>query len=669
MDFRRRTPTANSAASAAVAGAALARLPLPANSGLPTNESRLRRWTVRLMALVALATSLYYLVWRTGWTLHGAALWLALPFLALEVHAAVGFALFVFSTWDVDPRLVSAPPDVLPRIVVLVPTYNEGLEVLLPTVAAAVSLDPTHDTWVLDDGDRLDVAQMARALGARYVTRPVHDHAKAGNINHALALVDADLVAILDADHVPLPGFLTRLLGYFSDPRVALVQSPQEFYNLNSFEHAIRDPRVHEESLFYRVVQPGKNRWGAAFWCGTNAILRLAALRSVGGVATETITEDLHTTLRLHRAGWRSVYHHEVLAQGLAAAGPDQYLAQRLRWGRGAMQVLRSENPLLGRGLRPAQRIAYAYSLSAWFDCWRTLGLTMTPVVVLLTGVFPLTAPPVTFLAAFMATYVLQQSVLVMLGRGWVRLGLFLMFDYIRMPANLVATLSLVRPRAGSFRVTAKGRTGDRRARAKVPALLTTLAATLVGTAVWTGLTLAGLTAVRYRSNIAALIALGWLVASLTVVLIAIRRIRHVRFGVERREAVRFDVRLPARLGPGRPDQSREEEAVEVTDLSLGGAEVRAGSSGWTIGDSVVLQVALATATGQTATPLRLTGVVRSQVQSVLGIEFGRGQWVERAAIATALFHAAAAAGRAAGEVEPGATAGSAARLARTMVG
>lgn len=82
-----------------------------------------------------------------------------------------------------------------------------------------------------------------------------------------------------------------------------------------------------------------------AFWCGTSALLRVNALKEVGGVATGTVTEDIHTTIRLHAAGWRSVYHNEVLARGLAAASADQYLLQRHRWGTGAMQVLRADNP------------------------------------------------------------------------------------------------------------------------------------------------------------------------------------------------------------------------------------------------------------------------------------------------------------------------------------
>ena len=119
---------------------------------------------------------------------------------------------------------------------------------------------------------------------------------------------------------------------------------------MQGWQHRARAGRegggwASEQALFYRILQPGKNRWTGAFWCGTGAVVRVAALREVGGVATETITEDIHTTIRLHRRGWRTVYHNEVLARGLAASDAATYQLQRHRWGTGAMQVLRSENP------------------------------------------------------------------------------------------------------------------------------------------------------------------------------------------------------------------------------------------------------------------------------------------------------------------------------------
>jgi cellulose synthase (UDP-forming) len=526
-----------------------------------------------------------YLVWRIGWTLpSGEALWLGVPFLALELHSFVALLLFVFTTWNVAPSRHGADTPATvgeqPTVTVVITTYDERLEVLLPTVAAVLAMEGDHQTWVLDDGDRAEVAEMAAALGARYVTRRVHDHAKAGNLNHALRMVTTELIAVFDADHVPERDFLTCTLPYFGDPGLALVQTPQDFYNTTSFEHHRRDSAMHEESLFYRVIQAGKHNAGAAFWCGTNAVLRVSALRSVGGVATETLTEDFHTSMRLHRAGWRTAYHNEVLASGLAVGTPAAFYAQRMRWGRGAMQVLRMDNPLTGPGLTVAQRLSYVYSLSAWFDSWRTLGLALLPVAVLTTGMFPVSADPWSFLLFAGSAYVLQQTAITMLGRGFARASFSLLFDMVRLPSNLAATVSLVRRGVGTFAVTAKGRTGEERARARVPWVLATLAVVLFSAVVYAGLSLAGLTPTQYAVSGTAAAPLLWLLVTGGFVGTAIVRIRSLRFGSERREGHRFPVSFPVTVDglPGR-----------MVDVSLGGAQVSVPGPSLPLGTETLL--------------------------------------------------------------------------------
>ena len=442
---------------------------------LPPVESPSRRLLIRSVALVALAVTAAYLGWRALATLNLDAWYVAVPMFALELHAAVGLGLFTFSLWDVDSRPERRRLRRLPRVAVAIPTYNEGPEILVPTIAAAVALEPNHETWVLDDGNRPEIAELAVALGARYLARATNEHAKAGNLNHALGVIEADILAVLDADHVAAPDFLTATLGYFADRRVALVQTPQDFYNVTSFEHgsgtAYGEP-YHEQTLFYRLLQPGKNRWHAAFWCGTNALVRVAALREIGGAATDTITEDIHTTIRLHRRGWKTVYHNEVLARGLAADDAAQYQLQRNRWGTGAMQVLRAENPLFVSGLSLGQRLAYASTLLGWFDSWRTLGFLILPPVVLLTGRIPIVADGLTFAAIFGLTYALQQVALYLLGRGAYRPVLSIVFDLVRMSPNFLATLSLFVPRTPRFRVTPKGRIAADRGRVAAPAML-----------------------------------------------------------------------------------------------------------------------------------------------------------------------------------------------------
>ncbi len=266
---------------------------LPRFSGgrLPEPESAQELSKIRAIAVVALVSSLLYIVWRTLFTIDFSVWWVSLPLLMIEIHALVSMVLFMHALWDVQTvRDAAVVETTSQRIAILIPTYNESVEVLLPVIAASVSLNPVHETWVLDDGRREHIRELAESLGANYLTRLNNDHAKAGNINNALQYIEADLVAILDADHVPTPEFLTNTIGYFDDPRIALVQTPQDFYNTESFEHANTDDALeqqeqdlyHEQAMFYRVIQPGKNRVGGAFWCGTCAVVRVAALARCG---------------------------------------------------------------------------------------------------------------------------------------------------------------------------------------------------------------------------------------------------------------------------------------------------------------------------------------------------------------------------------------------------
>ena len=597
---------------------------------LPPPDSARRLLLIRVVAVVALAATAAYLGWRATSTLNLDAWYLALPMLVLEVHAGIGLALFAFSLWDVDRRPPRRALRKLPSVSVLIPTYNEGPEILVPTIAAAMAMEPAHETWVLDDGERPEIEQLARSLGAHYLARPTHEHAKAGNLNHALGVIDADIFAVLDADHVAAPEFLRATLGYFSDPRVALVQTPQDFYNVTSFEHgsgvAYGEP-FHEQTLFYRLLQPGKNRWNAAFWCGTNALVRVAALRAIGGAATDTITEDIHTTIRFHRAGWKTVYHNEVLARGLAADDATQYQLQRNRWGTGAMQVLRVENPLLVPGLTIGQRLGYAATLLGWFDSWRTLGFLLLPPAVLLTGQIPIIADGVTFGILFGITYLLQQAALYLLGRGAYRPVLSIIFDLVRMSANFVATLSLLVPRTPRFRVTPKGRIAADRGRAEAPLLLrASLGISFVAAAVY-ALHLVGPFDMGYASEWAALGAFAWLTVNAGLTWIAIRRVRSLRFAAERRSAVRFAVDVPGWI---------DGDAAAVQDVSVGGALVATTAP---LVEREAHLVSFELPSGTTS----LWSQVRSSRRAPSGeyhyaLEFEAGQYPARAALARAVF-------------------------------
>ena len=607
------------------------------DGSMPHPESPARKLLVRGWAVAAIAVTVTYLLWRLTGTINLAWWWVAIPLFIVEIHNALGLLLYTVALWNLDPDVPPSTGD-LDRlsVAVLIPTYNEPSEILLPTIAAAVALQPDHETWVLDDGRRDEVRQLAEQLGARYLARPDNRHAKAGNLNYALERIKVDIVAILDADHIPTARFLTAILPYFHDERLAFVQTPQDFYNLDSFEHERQGNgrTFNEEAVFYRVIAPAKTRWSAPFWCGTCALVRTAALRSVGGVATDSVTEDIHTTIRMYRAGWTGVYHNEVLARGLAPDDARAYLMQRNRWAKGAMQVLRRENPLFGPGLTAGQRLAFLTTLFGWFDSWRTLAYMLIPVAVVLTGAVPIAAPGVIFAPFFVATLGSQFVALRLLARGHYPPILSLLFEVLRMPAVLPATLSVFAPgRDIKFDVTPKGRSvtagPDGRTRTEVPRLLTWLAVTCAFALAWFTASIFGLSPIHYGVPWAAIGAAFFIAADLALVLAAIGRIRSSRFSANRRASTRLPVEVVGKLLG---------LSCEIRDLSVTGARVLIKAS--PADDAGPLRLSLdldGTRIEFLCLVRRLTAIGHSGWD--IGLEFEPGQEHEIARLAVALFH------------------------------
>jgi GT2 family glycosyltransferase len=339
-----------------------------------------------------------YLVYRGLFTLNWTTPYSAGASLLLYFGEAAGIVtalLFLLQVWN--PHEPPPEPALAGRTVdVLVTTYDEEVPLLRRTLTACCRLEYPHRTYVLDDGGRPEVEALAKELGVTYVSRPERLHPKAGNLNNALGQTDGEFIVVLDADHVPSPGFITRVLGYFRDETLAFVQTPHDFHNLDSFQAwlDLGKRRYWEEGqLFHRVIQLGRNRWNAAAFVGSAAMLRRRALADCGYFATETITEDLHTSLRLHARGWRSLAIGERLVFGHAAPDAATYATQRLRWAEGNLSILAYDNPLTMEGLGLVQRLCYAASMLYWAGGLAKLALYVTPILVLLTGVSPVRSP------------------------------------------------------------------------------------------------------------------------------------------------------------------------------------------------------------------------------------------------------------------------------------
>lgn len=291
---------------------------------------------------------------------------------------------------------------------VFITVYGEDLATVRRTVRAAVAMRGTHRTWVLDDGRSDDVKAAAEELGAWYVRRLSSNGAKAGNVNHALSIAKGDLFAIFDADFVPHPDFLVETVPFFTFDNVAFVQTPQAYGNLNTI---IARGAAYMQTVFYRFVQRGRNRFNAAFCVGTNVIYRRAAIDEIGGIHVDSKSEDVWTALTLHERGWRSVYISDVLAVGDAPETIEGYSKQQLRWATGGFEILLTHNPLSPRRrLSGDQRIQYLVTATFYLTGICPLLLLLVPPLEIFFDLRPmnLAITPVTWALYYCGFYAMQ---------------------------------------------------------------------------------------------------------------------------------------------------------------------------------------------------------------------------------------------------------------------
>ncbi len=428
------------------------------------------RFAVLMLIVLSTIISCRYLWWRYTATLRWDSyfdLACGLTLLAAETYSWIVLVMgYIQTCWPLDRKPAPLPKDTAswPSVDLLIPTYNEDLSVVRTTVLAALGLDWPRDKLniqICDDGRRDEFRRFAEEVGVGYIIRPDNHHAKAGNLNHALTVTSSELIAIFDCDHIPVRSFLQVTTGWFlRDPKLALVQTPHHFFSPDPFERNLGSFRrkPNEGELFYGLVQNGNDMWNASFFCGSCAVLRRTAVESIGGFAVETVTEDAHTALRLHRAGWNSAYLPTPQAAGLATESLSAHIGQRIRWARGMAQIFRTDNPLLGRGLSFFQRICYANAMLHFLAGLPRLIYLTAPLAFLLLHAYIIYAP-----ALMIVLYVLPHMIHASLTNArmqgeyrhsfWGEVYETVLAWYIARPT----TVALLNPGKGKFNVTAKG--------------------------------------------------------------------------------------------------------------------------------------------------------------------------------------------------------------------
>ncbi len=533
-----------------------------------------------IMVVMSVLLSTRYMYFRLTQTLHfnseietilGMGLFLA------EVYVWVMLLLSYLQTvWPLKREIVPLPDDMSkwPTVDVYIPTYNEPLDVVRDTVLAAQCIDYPRDKiniYLLDDGKRREFAVFAADVGVGYITRNDNNHAKAGNLNHAMKLTQGELITVFDCDHVATRIFLQATVGGFlKDPKLALVQTPHYFYSPDPFERNLSVGRniPNEGSLFYGPIQQGNDNWNATFFCGSCAVIRRSALEEIGGFAVETVTEDAHTALKLQRRGWGSAFIDIPLAAGLATERLVLHVIQRTRWARGMTQIFRLDNPLLGRGLTIQQRLCYLSAMLYYQFALPRIAFLTAPLAYLLFNLNIIHSSASLIFAyalphLFLAIYVNSR----MNGRHrysfWGEIYDLVLAFHIVLPT----AVTMLFPKRGKFNVTDKGALLDVGYFDFSVVRPHLIIAILLGAGVIAGIVRAF--AHDYFGVDPRVIALnvGWGLYSLIFLLAAIAVARETR---QTRKTIRVDAAIPVLLHHASGIVSRSETA----DLSMGGCRI-----------------------------------------------------------------------------------------------
>jgi cellulose synthase (UDP-forming) len=437
-----------------------------------------RRWSRTLVIGILLTLTLRYTAWRSLSTLNlvnplqgSFSVLLLFLELLLLISSIIQLTLMLRvknRKREADQWSVAVTEGIFqPTVDILIPTYNEPTFILKRTIIGCQLINyPQKRIYLLDDTKRSEVKDLAQQLGCQYITRPDNRHAKAGNLNHAIAQTRGDLVAVFDADFVPTRNFLERTVGFFQDPQVGLVQTPQSFYNADPIARnlGLEDVVTPEEEVFYRQIQPIRDGAGSVVCSGTSFIVCRNALQQAGGFVTDSLSEDYFTGIRLSAQGYHLIYLDEKLSAGLAAENIAAHATQRLRWARGTLQAFFIEsNPFTIPGLTFLQRLAHTEGILCWFSSFSKIGFLLYPLAYAFLGVIPLRATFSEILYFLLPFYVAQLATFAWLnGRSRSALlseiyGLVLAF-----PLACTVLQVMVNPFGRGFKVTPKGIIRDR---------------------------------------------------------------------------------------------------------------------------------------------------------------------------------------------------------------
>jgi cellulose synthase (UDP-forming) len=315
-----------------------------------------------------------YIIWRllTINTAHILSFTMSLLIYLYELlFVVILYAEFIPST-SYEPnkrkreadRLTAAMDEELATVDIFIATYNESIRQVRRCIHACKSqLYSNKRIYVLDDGNRDQIKQLASELDVEYIGRNDNKHRKAGNLNNALLQTDGEYILVLDCDFIPFQMLISRTLGFFKDHQVAIVQTPQHYFmpDFHARNLGVEALMPSDVDMFYNYQQVIRDNYNSVICVGTSYVARRSALESIGGYVTTCIIEDHQTGTRLLTEGWRIVYLNEILSVGETPGNLRDYIDQRLRWLQGNLQILlpSSKLPIFASATTVWQRLFY----------------------------------------------------------------------------------------------------------------------------------------------------------------------------------------------------------------------------------------------------------------------------------------------------------------------
>lgn len=443
-------------------------------------RTNLRALVTSLMAVLVGVTTVDYLAWRvqatnwSGWEI-------AVPLLVAEIFGALHTLGLHYTVWPrAEPKIDAREDPTRRPIFIFFPTVNEGAELLTASLQGAlearrryllkypngrVTIVVCNDGLVANVKNWREVEYLARRLGVACITRMVSGGFKAGNLENArqrMGATDDALVTIFDADQIPHPDFLLKMIPPFADPTVGWVQSGQYYRNL---DQPVARWANDQQALFYQVLCPGKAAHNAAFICGTNVVMRATALDQIGGLPQDSVTEDFAASIELHPR-WRSIFVKDKLAEGLGPMDMPAFLKQQRRWAIGTIGVLRTHwrdifVPRRG-GLTLDQRIQYLLACTHYLSGVRDLIYLVSPILFLVFGIPAVRSATLgQFLLHFVPYFFAAWAAFWYAGRRITGLrGIIMGFG--SFPVLLIALVTVIRGERTGFMLTAKERRATR---------------------------------------------------------------------------------------------------------------------------------------------------------------------------------------------------------------